>query len=226
LWTGAGVLSLVAVAAAGWVMGSRSTATVAAPLHAAASGPVVAALPPEAASASRTALEIRPAPASPAPVAPDAGSLPLPAKKSIVPPPARVSAPMVAGTFGSGAQMGTAPPPGIKDGTKLPRPELAAHADDARPAERAVAPAAPTPVADAVAVVAPPVHPPASAAPVVPSGPTSPREACVRKGFLAGAACMEEQCDTPRFKSHPQCVQVNEFVERRKHGEDGGGGTD
>jgi serine/threonine protein kinase len=54
------------------------------------------------------------------------------------------------------------------------------------------------------------------------AGPASPREACGSRVFLALAVCMEEQCDKPRYKSHPQCDRVREIVERRHRGESGG----
>lgn len=50
----------------------------------------------------------------------------------------------------------------------------------------------------------------------------SPRDACGSRVFLALAVCMEEQCESPRFKSHPQCDRVHEIIERRRRGEHGG----
>jgi hypothetical protein len=32
---------------------------------------------------------------------------------------------------------------------------------------------------------------------------------------------MEEQCELPRFKDHPQCRKVHELMERRRRGEGG-----
>jgi serine/threonine protein kinase len=49
----------------------------------------------------------------------------------------------------------------------------------------------------------------------------SPRDACGSRVFLALAVCMEEQCERPRFKSHPQCDRVREIMERRRRGENG-----
>jgi len=34
--------------------------------------------------------------------------------------------------------------------------------------------------------------------------------------------CMEEQCERPRFRNHPQCDKVRAIVERRRRGEAGG----
>ncbi len=50
----------------------------------------------------------------------------------------------------------------------------------------------------------------------------TPREACGARVFLSLAVCMEEQCERPRFKTHPQCDKVRAIVERRRHGEGGG----
>jgi len=33
---------------------------------------------------------------------------------------------------------------------------------------------------------------------------------------------MEQQCETARFKSHPQCDRVREIIERRQRFENGG----
>jgi len=50
--------------------------------------------------------------------------------------------------------------------------------------------------------------------------PASPRKACGSRTFLLLAACMEEQCRKPRFEAHPQCAEVREMIERRRHAED------
>jgi serine/threonine protein kinase len=49
----------------------------------------------------------------------------------------------------------------------------------------------------------------------------SPRDACGSRGFLSLALCMEEQCEKPRFKAHPQCSPVREIMERRRRGQTG-----
>jgi len=49
----------------------------------------------------------------------------------------------------------------------------------------------------------------------------TPREACGSRVFLALAVCMEEQCERPRFRNHPQCDKVRAIVERRRRGEAG-----
>jgi len=54
------------------------------------------------------------------------------------------------------------------------------------------------------------------AAPPQPVGPSSPREACGSRVFLALANCMAEKCSSPQFSSHPQCVQLREENKRRE----------
>jgi hypothetical protein len=49
----------------------------------------------------------------------------------------------------------------------------------------------------------------------VPAGPSSPAQACESKSFFAKPACMNEQCASPRFTSHPQCVELRERNQRR-----------
>lgn len=90
-----------------------------------------------------------------------------------------------------------------------PEPEAAAVREEPATLERAHAPplrtesAAPTP------------------SPAHAREPQTPRQACGSRVFLALALCMEEQCELPRFKGHPQCRRVQELVERRRRGEGG-----
>lgn len=44
----------------------------------------------------------------------------------------------------------------------------------------------------------------------------TPREACSPRVFLALAVCMEEVCESPRFRDHPQCERVRAIAERRR----------
>jgi hypothetical protein len=50
----------------------------------------------------------------------------------------------------------------------------------------------------------------------VPAGPSSPREACGSRVFLALARCMNDQCSRPHFTNHPQCVEMREENRRRE----------
>ncbi|MEO6362286.1 MAG: hypothetical protein ABIO71_03560, partial [Caldimonas sp.] len=47
-------------------------------------------------------------------------------------------------------------------------------------------------------------------APVVQSdaGPSSAREACGKRVFIALAVCMDEQCDEPRFRNTQECAVI------------------
>jgi hypothetical protein len=58
-----------------------------------------------------------------------------------------------------------------------------------------------------------PVHvapKPTPVAPVAEVGPSSPKEACGARVFLAMAFCMQDQCQTPKFTNHPQCVEMRQ----------------
>jgi serine/threonine protein kinase len=49
-----------------------------------------------------------------------------------------------------------------------------------------------------------------------PSVPSSPREACGRRVLLALWRCLEEQCASERFASHPQCHKVREWAQNKR----------
>ena len=57
----------------------------------------------------------------------------------------------------------------------------------------------------------------------LPAGPASPREACGSRVFIALHRCMLQQCDSPRFRQHPQCVQLREENQRREEQQFNGG---
>jgi hypothetical protein len=70
-----------------------------------------------------------------------------------------------------------------------------------------VSPQAPvTPSVSEARIGPPPVQP--APPPVAAAGPSSPQEACGSRVFLALAMCLQEQCQTPKFIRHPQCVQM------------------
>lgn len=89
--------------------------------------------------------------------------------------------------------------------------------------KRREAAAAAAPVTAPPAVAAPTERPPVEvtqAAPAsvptpVDTGPASPSEACGKRVFLARAMCLDEQCATPRFHAHAECVAIREARERR-----------
>src|SRR5205814_3285373 len=113
--------------------------------------------------------------------------------------PATAPAPAEPGTAASAARI-------------KPKDKLAAHVGDG----------ALPPVPPHTGIAAAPLTPaPAAAAVSTEPAPATPREACGSRVFLALALCMEEQCDKPRFKSHPQCEKVRELIERRHRGESG-----
>lgn len=77
----------------------------------------------------------------------------------------------------------------------------------------------PTPLPGPAVVRPTPVVP----VPAAPSGPSSPKEACGKRVFLALALCMNEQCNTPQFTRHPQCVELREQNRRHQEMQQGGG---
>ena len=146
-------------------------------------------------------------------------------------PPARTAAPQpkdpavatTAPTDSSNAPATVQPP---RSSGKPPRsteaaPALASTHENAKPVPRVHAPAHNDEALRASLGESP--QAPAAPAPneVARDGPATPRQACGARVFLALALCLEEQCERPRFKSHPQCRKVNEMVERRRRGEGG-----
>ncbi len=79
---------------------------------------------------------------------------------------------------------------------------------------QAVAPA-PKPL---IARPAPELHAAPVPVPQAPAeaAPSSPREACGKRVFLAMIFCISEQCEKPQFKNHPQCVEMREQDRRRQ----------
>ncbi len=77
-----------------------------------------------------------------------------------------------------------------------------------KPKPRVVAkPAEPLPPPPEPAPAPEPAPPPPERAAVA-SGPASPREACGGRIFVALARCLSRECETPRFKNHPECVKL------------------
>ncbi|MDZ4146360.1 MAG: zinc ribbon domain-containing protein, partial [Burkholderiales bacterium] len=50
--------------------------------------------------------------------------------------------------------------------------------------------------------------------PAPPPPPASPSQACSGRSFLSLAICINDQCGTPQFTSHPQCVRLREDARR------------
>jgi hypothetical protein len=49
-----------------------------------------------------------------------------------------------------------------------------------------------------------------------PGAAASPREACGSRKFIALLFCMQQQCDTPRFHEHAQCVRLRDEEAARR----------
>ena len=56
---------------------------------------------------------------------------------------------------------------------------------------------------------------PTRAQPAAPSGPTTAREACGDRRFIALAICIDRECERPRFREGAECVRVLEVKRRR-----------
>jgi hypothetical protein len=106
--------------------------------------------------------------------------------------------------------------------SSAPTPQASARADERRSTRAAPAPApsasrAPLhpPVIAAVASAAP--RPVPSKAPEVPAAvPDTSSAPCPDMNFFARAACLNRSCETPRWKSHPHCVEARRFAEQRQ----------
>ncbi len=99
------------------------------------------------------------------------------------------------------------PPPDARAETRV-EPQTDARPDplpERRPERRA------EPATERV----PPARPAARGAPPEPVA-ASPREACGRRVLFALWRCMQEQCETPRYARHAQCVQWREQEERNR----------
>jgi hypothetical protein len=71
--------------------------------------------------------------------------------------------------------------------------------------------AKPVPAAQRDPVVVPV---PVAAAPAVPA---TAREKCGSRLFIALAVCMDRECEQPRYRDHPECVQVLEVKRKREN---------
>lgn len=111
-------------------------------------------------------------------------------------------------------------PPAIPAAAPEPAPAPAPP----KAAPKPIAPKpAPVPVAaqktapsTASAAAPTPATPSPAAQPAAPAGPSSPQEACGKRVFLALALCMQEQCRTPQFTNHAQCVQMRQDQKERQ----------
>ncbi len=216
----AAVISTVVVAAGvGWIFGAsqpapKTSATQAAP---------AAKLPPAGATAPVTKPAV---PSVALPAAAGAASTAPPAVEGAAAPRAAAPAPAV-----------TVPPAAV---VAKPTTVVVPQPRRATPAERAVAPAAaprpeatqaktlapaanaanvtPPPIPPAPAVAAALVPPAAAPAAAVPDEPKTAREACGKRVLIALWTCMERECEKPRYREHPQCVEALSAKRARDRG--------
>ncbi len=195
----AGVDAASAAASVGAVTPAVSPAVVAA---------VVLAAPPGAAASTQAGID-----AALAAVA-QAQGLALPGKAE----PESAGRGVPAGAAGSGAAVGLSAgaarnKPNTLAGAARPEvnsPMVSAYSEAASKAA-ADARARPVPAVqrDLLVVVAP--------VPAAPAGPTTAREKCGSRLFIALALCMDRECEQPRFREHPECVQVLDVKRRREN---------
>ena len=50
------------------------------------------------------------------------------------------------------------------------------------------------------------------------AAPSSAREACGSRVFIAMALCMERECEQPRFRDQPECARLMEIKRNRSGG--------
>ena len=51
------------------------------------------------------------------------------------------------------------------------------------------------------------------------AAPSSAREACGSRVFIAMALCMERECENPRFRDQPECARLMEIKRNRSGGQ-------
>ncbi len=144
-------------------------------------------------------------------------------------PPATpvIAAPPAAAPVEAAATPATVPPTPVAAAPSAPATPAVARLQRpaVKPAPRAAhedpSPPPPTSGSDETARATLGIPAPTPPAANVREGPGSPKEACGARVFLALALCMEEQCERPRFKGHPQCKKVHDLLERRRRGESG-----
>ena len=196
----AGLVAVVAAVGAGayWQMrgpqvvaGAGAAAVVSPAVHAAdgaASVPVVAAVPAPADA------EIT----NPAPAVVAASAVPLP-------------------TDVAAASAVVASPP--QPAARAPNRPAAVAARRVAPVRAAQQPATAAQAAEperaAVVTSATPVADPTPTAAAEPEAPTTARQACGTRVFLALWTCMDRECERPGYREHPDCVKVLETKRRR-----------
>ncbi|MDE2046812.1 MAG: serine/threonine protein kinase [Betaproteobacteria bacterium] len=192
---GAAAVVLAALGAgAGWLLGERQ-AEPAAP----AQVPVAAAVPPPT-------LAVSAAPA-PAPVT-DTAAATKDAARDNISPPADATRPQAQETPAQTVEA-------VRESAVA-----AARASAAAASRREAARRARALEAARESTPAPAPAPSVAQAPApAPDEPTTPRQACGRRVFIALFNCMKEQCDKPQWAQHPQCRKLHEMEAARQRGD-------
>ena len=210
LWQFVGLLGGARAPALAEAEAASAAASVAAivPVAVPASAPAlaVAAPPPAAAASTQAATE-----AALAALA-QAQGLTVPGKS-------------VSGDAGKPADtLATSPAAAVPAGAARNKPNAAAGAsrpEGGSPVPGTYADAASKAAADARAKPVPVVQRDPVAAPVpvaaAPTVPATAREKCGSRLFIALALCMDRECEQPRYREHPECVQVLETKRKREN---------
>lgn len=56
---------------------------------------------------------------------------------------------------------------------------------------------------------------PPEAAPMAPDATRSPSEFCGGQNFFTRSMCVYRECETPRWRAHPECVAARQAEEQR-----------
>jgi hypothetical protein len=137
------------------------------------------------------------------PVVQAAASLP-----AVLPPPKAVEA--VAVSVPAPAPVVAAAAPSASQPAPTPRKPVARVATAPRPAPQPAPATAPAPERAAAPVAAAPSQAKER------GEPSSPRQACGSRVFIAMWQCVRRECDTPRFHDHPQCRKLRQTDEQRQ----------
>ncbi len=219
LWQFVGLLGgarAPAVAGAEPASAAASVAAVAAapvpsaPLPASAPAVAVAAPKPELAASTQAATE-----AALAALA-QAQGLAVPGKAAPADAVKPASTQAAAGNATLAASSARSKPVPVASASR-PEGNSAAASSYGDAASRAAADARAKPVPAVqrdTAAAAVPAPVPVAAAPTVPA---TAREKCGSRLFIALALCMDRECEQPRYREHPECVQVLEMKRKREN---------
>ncbi|MEO8057079.1 MAG: protein kinase [Burkholderiales bacterium] len=212
LWQFVGLLGGARAPALATAEPASAAASVAAPVLQPAPPPVVAAEPlPSTAASTQAATD-----AALAALA-KAQGLPVPGKEAS----ADAGKPVV--SLAPGATGASSPAPSVSGASGArakPVQAAAPRADASATSTGAYADAAASRPVDTRARPVPtaPREPVVAAAPVTasPTGAATAREVCGSRLFIALAVCMDRECEQPRYRAHPECVQVLEMKRKRE----------